>query len=84
MVSAKQQRLIERGKAFRGRMKVHEITISVRFDTEITGREARYALWNHIHGDVLYGDGKPDKHSARSQEPYGVGKIHVPLARPKR
>lgn len=70
-----------RSKAMRGKSKVHEITIKVRFDADLTPSEARFAVWNHIGSMTLYGDGKPDAYDRamgiRSNEPYGEGRIIV-------
>ncbi|BCH33202.1 hypothetical protein MesoLjLc_51320 [Mesorhizobium sp. L-8-10] len=55
--------------------KVHEVTIKVRFDTPVTAKQARYAVWNQFQGMTLYGNGRDNEHS--NMEPYDKAKITV-------
>lgn len=58
----------------------HLIAIRASFDSPVTAKAARHAVYNHIHGLALYGDGKPSKLEAELMlwpEPYGTGKITV-------
>lgn len=59
----------------------HLITIRASFDTPLTAKEARYAVWNTIQGLNMYGNGKlspaNEKAWGRGLEPYGEGKISV-------
>ena len=65
----------------RGKSRVHDIVVKARFDNALTAKEARYAVWNHVHELDLWGDGKPDRYDRdagiRSAEPYGQGEITV-------
>ncbi len=59
----------------------HLITIRASFDTPLSAKEARYAVWNTIQGLSMYGNGKltqaEEKAWGRGFEPYGKGKITV-------
>jgi hypothetical protein len=59
----------------------HTVTIRARFDAPLTSKEARYAVWNSIHGYEMYGDGRQTKRQeedeGRFMEPFGKGKITV-------
>lgn len=82
-MSATKERHKARTKAMLGKSKKHEITItiSVRFDNELTPKEARAAIWNQLHGHIFYGFGKPSKDDIalgyRSAEPFDQGRITV-------
>lgn len=57
--------------------KTHTVEIKIRVDTAITARQARYAVWNAIHGFTRYGD-------KSAQEPFTNGKISVALSAPRK
>lgn len=64
------------------RAKTHRITIVARFDTVLTAKEAKYALWNSIGGLEMYGEGRQTREDRalgyRSAEPFGEGILRVP------
>lgn len=63
------------------KQRIHEVVVKARFDAPMTAKQARYAVWNHVHGLKMYGDGKPRKNDPDSliyhQEPYDLGQISV-------
>lgn len=58
------------------RSKPHLVTVRLRVDKPITTAQARYAVWNAIDGEVLYGAGD-------AAEPWNTERIRV-LRRPER
>ncbi|WP_306049226.1 hypothetical protein [Oceaniradius stylonematis] len=48
----------------------HEVSVKIRFDREVTVRQAMYAAWNHLQGEI-YGTDDPD----HPDEPWGEAKV---------